>query len=86
MRFDNALVKKAAEELNLSEHQVLDIMEEIYTDAIWRDFNMDEIIEDATINFGMPILSFPEHREIVESIVKEARNKYRRHYNETRKL
>ena len=51
MKFDKALVKKAAEELNLSEHQVLDIMEEIYTDAIWRDFNMDEIIEDATINF-----------------------------------
>ena len=50
-------------------------MGEIYTDAIWRDFNMDEIIEDATINFGMPILSLPEHREIVESIVKEARNK-----------
>lgn len=86
MKFDKVLVKKAAEELNLSEHQVLDIMEEIYTDAIWKDFNMDEIIEDATINFGMPILSLPEHREIVESIVKEARTKYRQHYNETRKL
>ena len=86
MKFDKALVKKAAEELNLSEHQVLDIMEEIYTDAIWRDFNMDEIIEDATINFGMPILSLPEYREIVESIVKEAKAKKRQQYNETRKL
>ena len=46
MKFDKVLVKKAAEELNLSEHQVLDIMEEIYTDAIWRDFNIDEIIEE----------------------------------------
>ena len=52
MKFDKHIISETANALDLTEHQVIDIAEDLWNDALWSPFNMDELVHEVSINFG----------------------------------
>ena len=83
MKLDKQIISETAKDLGLTEHQIIDIAEDLWNDALWRPFNMDEIIYEESVNFGRPHLNDPKNRPAMEKLVKYVRTEFRKYYNKT---
>ena len=52
MKLDKQIISETAKELGLTEHQIIDIAEDLWNDALWIPFNMDELMHEVSVNFG----------------------------------
>ena len=86
MKFDKHIISETANALDLTEHQVIDIAEDLWNDAYWTPFDMDDIICEESINFGRPHLNDPQNRPAMEKLVKHVRSEFHKHYNNTHKI
>ena len=83
MKLDKQIISKTAKDLGLTEHQIIDIAEDLWNDALWSPFNMDEIIYEVSVNFGRPHLNDPQNRLAMEKLIKYVRSEFHKHYNKT---
>lgn len=83
MKLDKHIISETAKALDLTEHQVIDIAEDLWNDALWSPFNMDEIIYEVSVNFGHPHLNDPQNRPTMEKLIKHIRSEFHKHYNKT---
>ena len=83
MKFDKQIISETAKVLDLTEHQIIDIAEDLWNDAIWTPFDMDDLIYEVSVNFGRPHLNDPQNRPAMEKLVKHIRSEFRKHYNNT---
>ena len=81
MKLDKQIISETAKELGLTEHQVIDIVEDLWNDALWTSFNMDELVHEVSINFGRPHLNDPQNRPAMEKLIKHVRSEFHKHYN-----
>ena len=81
MKLDKQIISETAKALDLTEHQIIDIAEDLWNDALWSPFNMDEIIHEVSINFGRPYLNEPQNRPAMEKLIKHVRSEFQKHYN-----
>lgn len=83
MKLDKQIVLETAKDLGLTEHQIIDIAEDLWNNALWSPFNMDELIHEVFVNFGLPHLNDPQNRPAMEKLIKYVRSEFRKHYNKT---
>ena len=83
MKLDKQIISETAKALDLTEHQVIDIAEDLWNDALWSPFNMDELIHEVSVNFGLPHLNDPQNRPVMEKLIKHVRSEFHKHYNKT---
>ena len=83
MKLDKQIISETAKALDLTEHQVIDIAEDLWNDALWTPFNMDELIHEVSVNFGLPHLNDPQNRPAIEKLIKHVRTEFHKHYNKT---
>ena len=81
MKFDKHIISETAKALDLTEHQVIDIAEDLWNDALWSPFNMDEIIYEESVNFGRPHLNDSQNRPAMEKLINHVRSEFHKHYN-----
>ena len=81
MKLDKQIILETAKELDLTEHQIIDIAEDLWNDALWTPFNMDEIIQEVSINFRRSHLNDPQNRPAMEKLIKHVRSEFQKHYN-----
>lgn len=86
MKFDKQIISETAKALDLTEHQIIDIAEDLWNDALWSPFDMDELIYEESVNFGRPHLNNPQNRPAMEKLIKHVRSEFRKHYNNTHKV
>lgn len=86
MKLDKQIISETAKALELTEHQIIDIAEDLWNDALWSPFNMDEIIYEASVNFGRPHLNDPQNRLAMEKLINHVRSEFHKHYNNTHKV
>ena len=86
MKLDKQIISETAKALDLTEHQVIDIAEDLWNDALWSPFNMDELVHEVSINFGRPHLNDPQNRPAMEKLIKHVRSEFHKHYNKTHKV
>ena len=85
MKLDKQIISETAKALDLTEHQIIDIAEDLWNDALWTPFDMDDIICEESINFGLPHLNDSQNRPAMEKLVKYVRSEFHKHYNKTHK-
>ena len=83
MKLDKHIISETANALDLTEHQIIDIAEDLWNDALWSPFNMDEIIQGVSINFGRLHLNDPQNRPAMEKLINHVRSEFHKHYNKT---
>ena len=83
MKLNKQIISETAKDLGLTEHQVIDIAEDLWNDALWSPFDMDDLIYEVSVNFGRPHLNNPQNRPAIEKLIKHARSEFRKHYNKT---
>ena len=83
MKLDKQIISETAKALDLTEHQIIDIAEDLWNDALWTSFNMDELIYEVSVNFGWPHLNDSQNRPAMEKLIKHVRSEFREHYNKT---
>ena len=83
MKLDKQIISETAKDLGLIEHQIIDIAEDLWNDAFWSPFDMDELIYEAAVNFGQPHLNDPRNRAAMEKLINHVRSEFRKHYNKT---
>ena len=81
MKLDKQIISETAKALDLTEHQIIDIAEDLWNDALWSPFNMDDLIYEVSVNFGRPYLNNPQNRPAMEKLVKHVRTEFHKHYN-----
>lgn len=86
MKLDKQIISETAKALDLTEHQIIDIVEDLWNDALWSPFNMDEIIYEESVNFGRPHLNNPQNRPAMEKLIKHVRSEFHKHYNTTHEV
>ena len=86
MKFDKHIISETAKALDLTEHQVIDIAEDLWNDAYWTPLDMDDIICEESINFGRPHLNDPQNRPAMEKLINHVRSEFHKHYNKTNKI
>lgn len=86
MKLDKHIISETAKSLGLTEHQVIDIAEDLWNDALWTLFNIDELIYEASVNFGRSHLNDPQNRPAMEKLINHVRSEFRKHYNKTHGL
>ena len=52
MKLDKQIISETAKALDLTENQIIDIAEDLWNDALWSPFNMDELMHEVSVNFG----------------------------------
>ena len=83
MKFDKHIISETAKALDITEHQVIDIAEDLWNDALWSPFDMDELIHEVSVNFGNPYLNDSQNRQVMEKLIKHVRSEFHKHYNKT---
>ena len=83
MKLDKQIISETAKDLGLTEHQIIDIAEDLWNDALWSPFNMDELIHEVSVNFGRPHLNDPQNRPAMEKLIKHIRSEFHKYYNKT---
>ena len=83
MKLNKQIISETAKALDLTEHQVIDIAEDLWNDALWSPFNMDDLIHEVSVNFGLPHLNDPQNRPAIEKLIKHVRTEFHKHYNKT---
>lgn len=86
MKPDKHIISETAKALDLTEHQVIDIAEDLWNDALWTPFNMDELVYEESVNFGWPHLNDPQNRPAMEKLIKYVRSEFHKHYNKSHGL
>ena len=86
MKLNKQIISETAKALDLTEHQIIDIAEDLWNDALWIPFNMDDIIYEASVNFGRPHLNDSQNRPAMEKLINHVRSEFRKHYNNTHKV
>ena len=81
MKLNKQIISETTKALDLTEHQVSDIAEDLWNDALWSPFNMDELVHEVSINFGRPHLNDPQNRPAMEKLIKHVRSEFHKHYN-----
>ena len=83
MKLDKQIISETAKDLGLTEHQIIDIAEDLWNNALWSPFNMDELIHEVSVNFGRAHLNDPQNRPAMEKLIKHVRSEFHKHYNKT---
>ena len=83
MKLDKQIISETAKDLGLTEHQIIDIAEDLWNNALWSPFNMDEIIHEVSVNFRLPHLNDPQNRPALEKLIKHVRSEFHKHYNKS---
>ena len=83
MKLDKQIISETVKDLGLTEHQIIDIAEDLWNNAPWSPFNMDELIHEVSVNFGLPHLNDPQNRPAMEKLIKHVRSEFHKHYNKT---
>ena len=83
MKLNKQIISETAKDLGLTEHQIIDITEDLWNNALWSPFNMDELIHEVSVNFGLPHLNDPQNRPVMEKLIKHVRSEFQKHYNKT---
>lgn len=83
MKLDKQIISETAKALDLTEHQVIDIAEDLWNDALWSPFNMDELVYEVSVNFRHPHLNDSQNRPTMEKLIKHVRSEFHKHYNKT---
>lgn len=83
MKLNKQIISETAKALDLTEHQVIDIAEDLWNDALWSPFNMDELVHEVSVNFGQSHLNDSQNRLAMEKLIKHIRSEFRKHYNKT---
>ena len=83
MKLDKQIISETAKDLGLTEHQIIDIAEDLWNNALWSPFNIDELIHEVSVNFGLPHLNDPQNRPVMEKLIKHVRSEFHKHYNKT---
>ena len=86
MKLDKQIISETAKALGLTEHQVIDIAEDLWNGALWIPFNMDELMHEVSVNFGWPHLNEPQNRPAMEKLINHVRSEFRKHYNKSHGL
>lgn len=81
MKLDKQIISETAKALDLTEDQIIDIANDLWNDAFWTMFNMDELIEEVSANFRMPWLRDPQNRAAMEKLINHVRVEFRKYYN-----
>ena len=83
MKLDKQIISETTKSLDITEHQVIDIAEDLWNDALWSPFDMDELIHEVSVNFGNPHLNDSQNRQVMEKLIKHVRSEFHKHYNKT---
>ena len=83
MKLDKQIISETAKDLGLTEHQIIDIAEDLCNNALWSPFNMDELIHEVSVNFGWSHLNDPQNRPVMEKLIKCVRSEFHKHYNKS---
>ena len=83
MKLDKQIISETAKALDLTEHQVIDIAEDLWNDALWSPFNIDELVYEVSVNFGQSHLNDSQNRPAMEKLIKYVRSEFHKHYNKT---
>ena len=86
MKLNKQIISETAKALDLTEHQIIDIAEDLWNDALCSPFNMDDIIYEVSVNFGRPHLNDPQNRPAMEKLVKHVRSEFHKYYNKSHKI
>lgn len=86
MKLNKEIISETAKALNITEHQVINIAEDLWNDALWTPFNMDELVYEVSVNFGQPHLNDQQNRPAMEKLINHVRSEFRKHYNKTHGL
>lgn len=86
MKLNKQIISETAKALDLTEHQVIDIAEDLWNDALWSPFNMDNLIYEVSVNFGQPHLNDSQNRPAMEKLIKHVRSEFHKHYNKSHKV
>ena len=86
MKLDKQIISETAKALGLIEHQVIDIAENLWNNALWSPFNMDELVYEVSVNFGQSHLNDPQNRPAMEKLINHVRSEFHKHYNKSHGL
>ena len=86
MKLDKQIISETVKVLDLTEHQVIDIAEDLWNGALWIPFNMDELMHEVSVNFGWSHLNDSQNRPAMEKLINHVRSEFHKHYNKSHGL